>query len=309
MKKRFSPKTTKTQEYINKRALIDDKFISKAEERYRKRIAQVADRLSEEGCGVLLMAGPSASGKTTSAKKISLELESRGRDTEVISVDDFFKDSTEYPVDEEGNLDFENVQNVDIELFNAKLEELVEKRRATIPKFDFKRGRRSEESKEVELGENGVAIIEGIHALNPLLSESVNHDSILRVYVGLREEYLLLNDELLTTGILRIVRRMIRDSMFRAYSAVNTFKLWESIKRGEERWIKVFMKEADMLLNTAFSYEPCVLKPIYYKVCEESGFDDDLMGIYEKFKDFRSLPLDLVPADSMLREFLGGLVL
>ncbi|NLL91493.1 MAG: nucleoside kinase [Ruminococcaceae bacterium] len=309
MKKRFSPKTTKTQEYINKRALIDDKFISKAEERYRKRIAQVADKLSEAGCRVLLMAGPSASGKTTSAKKISLELESRGIETEVISVDDFFKDSSEYPVDEEGNIDFENVQNVDIELFNVKLEELVEKGRATIPKFDFKRGRRSEEIKEIELGESGVAIIEGIHALNPLLSESVNHDSILRVYVGLREEYLLLNDELLTTGIMRIVRRMIRDSKFRAYSAVNTFKLWESIKRGEERWIKVFMKEADMLLNTAFDYEPCVLKPIYYKVCEDSGFDDNLMEIYENFKDFRSLPLGLVPADSMLREFLGGLVL
>ena len=184
---------------------------------------------------MLLMAGPSASGKTTSAKRIALELKSRGKDTEVISVDDFFKDTAEYLVDDEGVMDFENVQNVDIELFNAKLEELVEKRKAIIPRFDFKRGKRSEECKEIELGENGIAIIEGIHALNPLLSESVNHDSVFRIYVGLREEYLVFNNEILTSEIIRIVRRMIRDSMFRSYSGFEYFKIWDSIKRGEER--------------------------------------------------------------------------
>ena len=298
---------------VNEQAASDKEYIARCEEQYHIRVGETVDCFEDSGCSIIMVSGPSASGKTTSSYKIAKELESRGRSTTVISLDNFFRKLEDYPKTEEGIPDFEHVQALDVERVNRCLKELIENGKSDIPVFDFLTQRRCTETQTLETGHGEAVIIEGIHALNPILSESISSADIFRLYVGLRLEYSENGERVLKTRNLRIMRRLVRDYYFRGHSVRNTLELWKRLRDGEELWIKPFKKDADMLLDSSFEYEPGVFVPILKELLddpEQGGeFRHMLQRLWEQFVKFDPIELSRIPAGSMLREFVGGLEL
>ena len=313
MKELFERKRKLQIVSVNKMADNAPDIVANSERRYESRIRAAADKIISSGCRAVMLSGPSGSGKTTSSLKLAGELRLRGVVSEVISLDDFFKNLKDYPETSDGKKDLESVYAVDIDLVNEKLYELVYSGHAEIPQFDFVKQCRKSETLKMELFDDGVAIIEGIHALNPLLNDAINHSDAFRIYAGLREEYYLGNERIVATRDIRIARRMIRDFYFRGYSIQDTLAIWDNLLAGEETWVKVFKSEADMLLDTSFTYEPCVFKILLEKLLAvpEQGGDrrSELEELAERYADFVAVEEDLIPKRSMLREFIGGLTL
>lgn len=311
MKERFKPKAKYDISEVNARE--GGELVRRCELEYRKRISETADEVQKSGSRIVMLSGPSASGKTTSAHRISGEFALRGHRAVVVSLDNFFKSVTEYPLTEDGKPDMEHVGTLDMECVHRCLEELVRDGRSTLPTFDFVNQRRSSVTEELVLNDGDIAIIEGIHALNPLLSETLPDESVFKVYVGLRAEYYEGDKRIIPTRDLRITRRLVRDYLFRGYSVRNTLEMRKMIMQGEERWIKPFKKYADRLLDSSFVYEPRVFRPVIERLCgdEAQGGEnrDFLLGLLCELQKLEPIPLDEVPEDSILREFLGGLKL
>ncbi|MEA4912250.1 MAG: nucleoside kinase [Oscillospiraceae bacterium] len=312
MKVMFKPKTLYEIEDINKQAKAGG-FIAACEADYAARVAAVADAVGQKGASIVMISGPSASGKTTSARKLAIEFISRGRHAHVVSLDDFFIGVKNYPKLPDGSPDMENVRALDIEKIHGCLNELIKTGRSELPLFDFVTQERSAKTHVIALSPGDVLIIEGIHALNPLLSETVEEGRVFKLYAGLRAEYAENGKRIVATRDLRIARRLLRDWYFRGHAVERTLKMWNSLCDGEEKWIKPFKKDADMLLDTAFPYEPCVTAPQLAAVCadaQQGGAErDTLLAINKRFSQFVALPVDEVPRDSMIREFYGGLEL
>lgn len=313
MKTLFEAKTLLEITEVNAALHAPRPYVTRCEEIYSRRVAEVADHLLARGCKVILLSGPSASGKTTSALRIAAELGRRGRHGTVVSLDNFFRNVGEYPRTPQGLPDFEHLQALDIELIHDSLEKLIITGKCEMPTYDFVRQHRAEEVLRVEAGGDEIVLVEGIHALNPLLTQSIPGDGMLRVYIGLRTEYSENGRRVLATRDLRIVRRLVRDHYFRGHSVRNTLELWRRLRQGEEQWIKPFKSTADWLLDSSFDYEPALFAPFLAALCadpEEGGeFRDILLGLAARFGRFTALEPALVPHDSMLREFVGGLEL
>jgi len=311
MKALFTDKARFQIRDINARA--NAQYVLECEQLYAERIGALVDASANSGCRIVMLSGPSGSGKTTSSHRIAGEFARRGHRAVVVSLDNFFKNIDQYPKMADGRPDFEHVGALDIECIHRSLEELVQEGRSVLPTFDFTTQHRSDVTETVELGEGDIALVEGIHALNPLLSETLPKNSVFNVYVGLRAEFYEGDTRVVATRDLRIIRRLVRDNMFRGYSVENTLSVWDGIMQGEERWIKPFKEYANYLLDSSFGYEPCVFLPVMQALCaneqEGGAYRETLLRLFGCLSGFTPLALDVVPANAMLREFLGGLTL
>ncbi len=307
----FKPKGKIEISELDEQIRRDPGLVARWEAEYEARVDEVAGLIRERESRIVMVSGPSASGKTTSAHKLALALRRQGSAATVVSLDDFFRNVEDYPRDADGNPDYEHFGALDKECVNETLETLLRTGECMMPQFDFSRQCRKAERRPLSLPAGSCLIIEGIHALNPALSESIPKEAVYRLYVGLRGEYYQNGTRVINTRDLRITRRMVRDNLFRGRTAGATLDLWRGIAKGEERWIKPFKPLADMLLDTSFPHEPCVMLPVMRRLrAEQQGTPRaDLLRLCGLFELFEPVEIDRLPACSMLREFLGGLEL
>ncbi|MBQ3588329.1 MAG: adenylyl-sulfate kinase [Oscillospiraceae bacterium] len=301
------PKRLVDLNLINTAGLSKQSFIRHCEFEYESRVYAAAKEIIEENRHIIMLTGPSASGKTTTAHKLRDKLISMGRKSRVISLDNFFKNREDYPRLENGEKDYENVTALELGLFSRCFNELLEKGRARFPEFDFQAERRIEDAIELEL-EDGFIIVEGIHALNPLLLELLPAEETFTIYAGLREEYSFRGQRILPTRDIRLLRRMIRDHKYRGHSPQKTIAMWPDVCEGEDRYIKIFKPNADLLLDTSFSYEILIM---HSALREFEQYSDDtpegqrLAALLKVFDNIGYLPVGNLPAGSMLCEFFG----
>ncbi|MCR3758829.1 nucleoside kinase [Clostridium felsineum] len=278
---------------------------------HEKKIAYIADMICErKDVKLVLIAGPSSSGKTTFSKRLGVQLRVNGLIPVAISLDDYFVDRNRTPRDENGNYDFEAIEALDVELFNKNLKDLMEHKEILPPKFDFKTGTRKENNDKMKLPENGVIIVEGIHGLNEELTLHINKKNKFKIYVSALTQLNLDNHNRIATTDVRKIRRMVRDYLSRGYGGEETLKMWPSIRRGEEKNIFVFQEEADVMFNSTLVYELGILRK--YAMGELMKIDQSSSVYYEARKlrnflnFFKDIDEKLVPQNSILKEFIGG---
>ncbi|MEN3007931.1 nucleoside kinase [Pseudothermotoga sp.] len=277
---------------------------------HEKKISQIAEQFANSGARLILIAGPSSSGKTTFAKRLLVQLRVHGFKPLVISLDDYFVDRELTPRDEEGNYDFESLEAIDLKLFNEHLSMLIEGREVELPKFDFKLGRRIWSGQKIKLERNQPIVIEGIHGLNEKLTSSVDRSMKFKIYVSALTQLNLDPHNRITTTDTRLLRRIIRDYKFRGHSATDTLKMWPSVRKGEEKHIFPFQEEADVMFNSAIVYEWAVLKIFAEQLLvqvspEEREYTEALrlMKLLDYFLPITNL--EDIPRTSILREFIG----
>lgn len=282
-----------------------------AEALHEKKAAYIADMIeSKKSVKIILIAGPSSSGKTTFTRRLAIQLKVNGLMPVSISLDDYFVDREKTPKDENGEYDFESIYALDLELFNNNLSQLLEGREVVVPQFDFLTGSRKWHEKPLILPDNGVILIEGIHGLNEILTSSIPKENKFKVYISALTQLNLDNHNRIATTDVRMVRRIVRDYLSRGYSAEETLKMWPSIRRGEEKNIFVFQEEADVMFNSSLIYELCILKkyaePELQKITADSPVYYEAIRLKSFLNLFKDVDGDLVPDNSILREFIGG---
>lgn len=293
---------------LNLAAAAPETLVAYCEQDYAARIADAAAQIEASGAHVVMLTGPSASGKTTTAHKIAGCIAARGKRSVVVSLDNFYKDVKDYPLLPDGTPDYESVDALDVAEINNCLLSLVETGKAEIPDFDFSREQRRQGVIPIEVGD-GVVVVEGIHALNPRLTALLPEGSAFKIYTSMREEYSANGRRAIATRDIRLARRMVRDHKFRGHSLEKTFSMWPAVCEGEDKNIKVFKPEADMILDTSFSYEVCCLAPFVAELRGGLAPDSPYAAQLEELCTLFALcaPIDesYMPRDSMLREFIG----
>ncbi|MEF9969480.1 MAG: nucleoside kinase [Ruthenibacterium sp.] len=293
---------------LNVAAAQPSAFVQYCEDDYKMRIKAAVTDILHSGAKVVMLTGPSASGKTTTAHKLSAEVIARGGGSAVISLDNFFKNIEDYPRLSDGTVDYESVDALDINGINRALLALVRTGKTEIPDFDFCREQRRQGTIQVEVGD-GIVFIEGIHALNPRLTALLPQHSVYKIYAGMREEYSFHGQRILPTRDVRLARRMVRDIKFRGHGLEKTMAMWPAVCDGEDKNIKVFKPHADLLLDTSFSYEVNCLAPFVeefeHGLPQNSKFEKQLQSLCQRFALCKTLDVTAMPEDSMLREFLG----
>ncbi len=283
-----------------------------AEAHYDHQLSNLADIIYQKRkqIKVILIAGPSSSGKTTTSKKLETYLASKGLVTHPISTDDYFLDRKYTPRDKDGNYDFETIKAVDVELFNRHLVKLIDGERVLLPEYNFMTGEREYKKKYVELKENDIIIIEGIHALNEDLTQAIERKNKFKVYISPLTQLNIDNHNRIHTSDTRKIRRIVRDNKYRGYGAGDTLNSWKKVREGEEKWIFPFQDEADYIINSALIYELGVLKtyvePLLFSVKEDDPMYSEAIRLINFLRNFLPIPSDEVPKDSILREFIGG---
>ena len=286
-------------------------IINISEALQEKKLAKIAEEIaSREGVKLVLLAGPSSSGKTTSCKRLSIQLAVNGLKTLQISLDDYFVDRDKTPKDENGEFDFESIYALNLDLLNEQFNALFRGEEVELPKYDFPSGKSVKSGKKLKLEPNNVLVVEGIHALNPELTAHVPEEQIFRVYASALTTILLDNHNYIPTTDNRLLRRIIRDYKYRGVSAQETIRRWPSVRAGENRWIFPFQENADAMLNTAMLYELSVLKmqaePLLQQVPENCEEFAEAYRLLKFLKYFKGIPYNNLPPTSLLREFLGG---
>lgn len=282
-------------------------FVCHCEIEYESRVIAAAAESKGNDAKIIMLTGPSASGKTTTALKLREALARTGAHSVIVSLDNFYKELDDYPRLPDGSKDYENVHALDIEEIHRCLLGLLEKGEADFPIFDFTRETRSAQREHVELA-GGVVIVEGIHALNPLLTDVLPQEGIFRIYAGLREEYAFEGQRFISTRDVRLARRLVRDNKFRGHDLQKTLVMWPRVCQGEDEYIKSFKPYADLLLDTSFSYEICVLAPFIKAMkghLDASDHGMQLDDLADRFARCFELSADYIPPQSMLREFIG----
>ncbi|MDR0314582.1 MAG: nucleoside kinase [Oscillospiraceae bacterium] len=305
-----------TQQYtlssINQSVLTDYKtIINDAEKRYQSSIDQaVAKVLDHGGHEIIMLAGPSSSGKTTTAEKIAREIRKRGVSAYTISLDDFYASRESVPLLPNGDPDYETVYALDLPLISKCLNEFATIGHTELPIFDFTQGRRSSKTNVISLDEGDVIIVEGLHALNPAITGRLPKENLLKIYITVSSR--IYDDKgktLLKRRGIRFVRRAVRDYYFRNSSIENTCMLWENVQQGENKYLFPFEELSDMKINSIHEYEPCVFKNIapllFDDVSPNSKYYDACKEMAEVLNKFESIPVSQVPAESLLREFIG----
>lgn len=291
------------------RAVTD--LIILAEALHEKRIAMISEEIKKKGnVRLVLIAGPSSSGKTTFSKRLMVQLKASGFKPVTISLDDYFVDREKTPRDENGNYDFEALEAIDVDLFNRNLVDLFNGKEVEIPKFNFVAGKREPVGTKMKIDKDQIIIVEGIHGLNPRLTELVPEELKFKIYASALAQLNLDNVNRLHTTDVRLLRRMVRDSKFRGHDALATLRMWDSVRRGEERNIFPYQENADAMFNSALIYELSVLKifaePLLAVVPDdvpESTEANRLLKILDYFLPITNI--EDIPRTSIIREFIG----
>ena len=299
-------------EYINEQAKNNTlDFVLKCEQRYHNIINDIAEHIeNEKGREIVMLAGPSSAGKTTTAKKLCEALNNKGIKTYVLSLDDFYLNREDIPYLPDGTQDYETVYALDLDLFTECVNKLLMGETVKNPIFDFTTGKRSDkEFNEITLGKEDVVIIEGLHALNHVITEKIE-GKLLKIYINVSSRiYDNKGNIILNKRNMRFVRRMVRDYKFRNSTVNNTYKLWKNVTAGEDKYLFPFRDNADIKVNTIHLYETCVLKsqalPLLYESEISNEYKDDAKKLCKALEKFEDINILSVPEDSLLREFLG----
>ena len=286
-------------------------IINISEALQEKKIAQIAEDIAQrKGVKLVLLAGPSSSGKTTSCKRLSIQLAVNGLKPLQISLDDYFVDREKTPKDESGEYDYESIYALDLKLINEQFNALFRGEEVELPKYDFQSGKSKRSGKKLKMNDHHVLVVEGIHALNPELTSQIPDEQIYRVYASALTTILLDNHNYIPTTDNRLLRRIIRDNKYRGVSAQETIHRWPSVRAGENKWIFPFQENADAMLNTAMLYELAVIKmqaePLLQLVPENCEEYAEAYRLLKFLKYFKGIPYNNLPPTSLLREFLGG---
>lgn len=286
-------------------------IINISEALQEKKIAKIAEEIaSRKGVKLVLLAGPSSSGKTTSCKRLSIQLAVNGLKPLQISLDDYFVDREKTPKDASGEYDYESIYALDLDLINEQFNALFRGEEVELPKYDFQSGKSKKSGNKLKMNDNNVLVVEGIHALNPELTAHIPQEQIFRVYASALTTILLDNHNYIPTTDNRLLRRIIRDYKYRGVSAQETIHRWPSVRAGENKWIFPFQENADAMLNTAMLYELAVIKtqaePLLQQVPENCEEYAEAYRVLKFLKYFKGIPYNNLPPTSLLREFLGG---
>ena len=286
-------------------------IINISEALQEKKIAKIAEEIaSRKGVKLVLLAGPSSSGKTTSCKRLSIQLAVNGLKPLQISLDDYFVDRDKTPKDASGEYDYESIYALDLDLINEQFNALFRGEEVELPKYDFQSGKSKKSGNKLKMNDNNVLVVEGIHALNPELTAHIPQEQIFRVYASALTTILLDNHNYIPTTDNRLLRRIIRDYKYRGVSAQETIHRWPSVRAGENKWIFPFQENADAMLNTAMLYELAVIKtqaePLLQQVPENCEEYAEAYRLLKFLKYFKGIPYNNLPPTSLLREFLGG---
>ena len=290
-------------------------LINVSEALQEKKITQIADEITHRNQNgqrvkLILISGPSSSGKTTFSKRLSIQLMTNGMKPYPISLDDYFVNRENTPKDENGNYDFESLEALDRPFFEAQLKDLLDGKEIELPRFNFTTGRREMSGNKLKIDEHMVLILEGIHALNPALTPNIPAENKFKIYVSALTTILLDNHNYIPTTDNRLLRRIIRDYKYRNYSAEETISRWGSVRKGEDKWIFPYQEYADAMFNSALLFELAVLKdyaePILRKVPNNRPEYSESHRLLRFLEYFVSVPDQEIPPTSLLREFLGG---
>lgn len=259
---------------------------------------------------VILMAGPSSSGKTTTSYLLATYLQTMGLKTHRLSLDDYFINRRMTPKDANGEYDFESIRALDLELLNQHLLKMIDGEKVLVPEYNFKTGEREYHKHYIKLEENDIIIIEGIHALNEELTSAIDRKNKYKIYISPLTQLNIDNHNRIHTSDTRKLRRIIRDNKYRNYNASDTLNSWKKVREGEERWIFPFQNQADFIINTALIYELGVLKtyaePLLFSVSEDDPQYSEALRLINFLRNFLPIPGDNIPRESILREFIGG---
>ncbi len=278
---------------------------------HEKKLSDLADKIaSKKNIKMVLIAGPSSSGKTTFAKRLGIQLRLNGLKPVTISVDNYFVEREDTPRDENGNYDFERIDAIDLELFNEHLLKLLNGETVFVPTFNFETGKKEYTGETMHLDNDQILVIEGIHCLNDVLTSKVPREQKYKIYIS---DLTVLNIDgfnRISTTDSRLIRRMVRDFNYRGYSAMHTLEMWYSVNRGEVKYIFPFQEQADTMFNTSLVYELGVLKdyviPLLKQITPSSKEYSEAVRLLDLLRYFESIPSEDVPKNSLLREFIGG---
>ena len=288
--------------------------INLSETLHDHRYAEIADEIAERpGVKLVLIAGPSSSGKTTSSKRLALHMRVNGLNPIIISLDDYFRNRVDTPLDENGEYDFECLEALDVPFLNEQLEQLLAGREVEIPKYDFTSGTRKFIGQTLKLTENDVLIMEGIHGLNPALTPQIPAGDKFRLYVSVLTPLYIDHLTHIPASDYRLLRRMVRDNQFRGMTAENTILRWPSVRSGEEKFILPFKDQADAEFNSVLQYEipmlKCYAEPLLQVIPESSGAYAEarrLLGLIRTVIAMTPVDMRHIPPTSIVREFIGG---
>ena len=306
------PQFPNTLESINRMArTAPQELVRLGEARFERALDEVVARVTEDrGREIVMLAGPSGSGKTTAARKLAGRFRALGMQSDVLSLDDFYLDRDAIPCGANGKPDYESVYALDLPLLQAALSDLLAGRKAEIPAFDFTAGHRSAATRTLQLGEQDAVIVEGLHALNPLVTAFLPHENVLKLYLRVARRICKADGTvLLRRRELRLIRRLLRDRRDRASSAAHTLSLWDNVLLGEQNYLLPFRAGADLDLDSTFLYEPCVFAADVLDFLAEADLPDEARETAGHLSDalrcFVHIEPACVPESSLLREFLG----
>ena len=288
-----------------------EEIIQISEALHEKKIAQIADIIfNDTDITMILIAGPSSSGKTTFSKRLATQMKVNGKRPILISMDDYFVDRDLTPVDREGKPDYESIDAIDIELFNMDLISLLEGETIELPKFNFITGKREKSGKWIKVDIDHPIIIEGIHGLNPNVTREIPEKNKFKIYISALTQLNLDNHNRIATTDTRLIRRMVRDVKYRGNGPLNTFEMWDGVRKGEEKYIFPFQEEADIMFNSSLVYEMSVLKkyivPLLKEISNDSEYYSEAKKLLKFLKYFNSIDVEkYIPPNSILREFIG----
>ena len=278
---------------------------------HEKKIANIADKIARrKKIKMILIAGPSSSGKTTFAQRLGIQLRINGLKPVTISVDNYFVERKDTPKDKDGNYDFESIEAIDLKLFNSHLSKLLNGEEVEMPEFDFLKGTKQYKGKKLKLEKDQVLVIEGIHCLNDRLTSSIPRNQKYKIYISALTVLNMDRYNRISTTDTRLIRRIVRDYQFRGYTAKHTISTWHIVNKGEEKNIFPFQEQADSIFNTSLIYEIGVLKakvmPLLEEITKEEPEHAEATRLINMLKYFRTIPENYVPTNSLLKEFLGG---
>ena len=308
-------KVTKADSIVGVNQLIEElgpvDFITLCEQRHNRQLCELGDIIENEieNIRLICIAGPSSSGKTTFANRLRIELLSRGINPIRISLDDYYLEKEKIPLDSDGKIDYEDIKALDVNLFNQNMIDLISGMEVTLPKFDFKLGHRVV-GRTIKVEENQPIIIEGIHALNDMMTSSIPNHQKFKIFIAPQQQVNIDNHNPLGLTDLRLIRRIVRDYKFRNSDAIETLNMWPSVRKGEFKWIYKTQEGANYVFNSLLPYELPVMKKYAMPLLQQIDVDSDHFPTAERLirmlKFFKDLPDEWVPSNSLLREFIGG---